>query len=52
MASARIVFPHQLFTEHLEAGPGTLMVLVEPDLFVRQLPFHTHKAASWTRARS
>jgi deoxyribodipyrimidine photolyase-related protein len=43
MTVARIVFPHQLFLEHLDAEPGTLMVLVEPDLFFRQLPFHTHK---------
>jgi deoxyribodipyrimidine photolyase-related protein len=43
MTTARIIFPHQLFLEHLEAGPGTLMVLVEPDLFFRELPFHAHK---------
>jgi deoxyribodipyrimidine photolyase-related protein len=43
MTTARIVFPHQLFLEHLDAEPGTLMVLVEPDLFFRQLRFHTHK---------
>jgi deoxyribodipyrimidine photolyase-related protein len=43
MTSARIVFPHQLFAEHLETDPGTLVLLVEPDLFFRQLPFHTHK---------
>nr|AIA15150.1 Deoxyribodipyrimidine photo-lyase-related protein [uncultured bacterium] len=43
MTLARIVFPHQLFVEHLDAAEGTLMVLVEPDLFFRQLPFHAHK---------
>ncbi|QWZ07621.1 cryptochrome/photolyase family protein [Nocardioides panacis] len=43
MTTARVIFPHQLFVEHLAADPGTLMVLVEPDLFFRQLPFHTHK---------
>src|SRR6188472_2379703 len=43
MTTARVIFPHQLFVEHLDADPGTLMVLVEPDLFFRQLPFHTHK---------
>jgi deoxyribodipyrimidine photolyase-related protein len=43
MTLARLVFPHQLFLEHLDAGSGTLMLLVEPDLFFRQLPFHTHK---------
>ena len=43
VTTARVVFPHQLFVEHLDADPGTLMVLVEPDLFFRQLPFHPHK---------
>jgi deoxyribodipyrimidine photolyase-related protein len=43
VATAQIVFPHQLFVEHLEADLDTVMVLVEPDLFFRRLPFHTHK---------
>ncbi|HSE10554.1 MAG TPA: cryptochrome/photolyase family protein [Nocardioidaceae bacterium] len=43
MATAQIVFPHQLFREHLGADADTLMVLVEPDLFFRQLAFHLHK---------
>jgi deoxyribodipyrimidine photolyase-related protein len=43
VATAQIVFPHQLFREHLDADPGTLMVLVEPDLFFRQFAFHVHK---------
>ncbi|MGA8210260.1 MAG: cryptochrome/photolyase family protein [Nocardioidaceae bacterium] len=43
MVTARLVFPHQLFVEQLAVEPGTLVVLVEPDLFFRQLPFHTHK---------
>ncbi len=43
VATAQIVFPHQLFVEHLEADVDTVMVLVEPDLFFRQLPFHAHK---------
>ena len=46
MVAARLVMPHQLFVEHLDApqdGEGTLMVLVEPDLFFRQYRFHTHK---------
>ncbi len=43
MTSAQIVYPHQLFVEQLEVEPGTLMVLVEPDLFFRQFRFHTHK---------
>jgi len=43
MTTARIVFPHQLFVEHLDVDPQTLVVLVEPDLFFRQLPFHRHK---------
>jgi deoxyribodipyrimidine photolyase-related protein len=37
------VFPHQLFREHLDADPRTLMVLVEDDLLFRQLPFHRQK---------
>ena len=44
MTSARLVFPHQLFVEHLDAAAGTLLVLVEPDLFFRQLAFHTAEA--------
>jgi deoxyribodipyrimidine photolyase-related protein len=40
---ARLVFPHQLFVEQLRVEPGTLVVLVEPDLFVRQFSFHSHK---------
>jgi deoxyribodipyrimidine photolyase-related protein len=43
MTSAQLVLPHQLFLEHLDAEPGTLLVLMEPDLFFRRLPFHTHK---------
>jgi deoxyribodipyrimidine photolyase-related protein len=43
VTTARIVFPHQLFVEHLDADPDTVMVLVEPDLFFRQFAFHTHK---------
>jgi deoxyribodipyrimidine photolyase-related protein len=43
MTTARLVFPHQLFATHLDVDPGTLVVLVEPDLFFRQLPFHLHK---------
>ncbi|MEP7090524.1 MAG: cryptochrome/photolyase family protein, partial [Nocardioidaceae bacterium] len=43
MAPAQLVLPHQLFVEHLDVEPGTLFVLVEPDLFFRQLPFHSHK---------
>jgi len=40
---ARLVFPHQLFREHFEADPKTLMVLVEHDLLFRQYPFHRQK---------
>lgn len=43
MTTARLVFPHQLFAEHLEADQDTVMVLVEPDLFFRQFAFHVHK---------
>ncbi len=39
----RLVYPHQLFAEQLEAAPGTRFVLVEDDLFLRQLPFHAQK---------
>ena len=43
MTTARLVFPHQLFPSHLDVDPGTLVVLVEPDLFFRQLACHLHK---------
>ena len=43
MTAARLVFPHQLFREHLDADRRTLMVLVEHDLMFRQLPFHRQK---------
>jgi len=43
MTTARLVFPHQLFLEHLDVEAGTLVVLVEPDLFFRQFRFHLHK---------
>ena len=43
MSAAQVVFPHQLFVEHLDADPATVMVLVEPDLFFRQFAFHVHK---------
>lgn len=39
----RLVYPHQLFEEHLEAAAGTVFVLVEDDLFFRQYAFHSHK---------
>ncbi len=39
----RLVFPHQLFKEQLEAPTGTYVVLVEDDLFFRQYRFHTQK---------
>lgn len=38
----RVVCPHQLFVEHLDAE-ADLVVLLEPDLFFRQYAFHTHK---------
>ncbi len=41
--AVRLVYPHQLFEAHLEARAGTRFVLVEDDLFYRQLPFHAHK---------
>lgn len=39
----RLVLPHQLFVEHLDAPAGTVFVLVEHDLLFRQYRFHTHK---------
>ena len=39
----RLVFPHQLFLEHLEAPQGSRFVLVEDDLFFRHHAFHAHK---------
>jgi deoxyribodipyrimidine photolyase-related protein len=39
----RLVYPHQLFVEHLDAPAGTVFVLVEDDLFFRQYRFHTQK---------
>ena len=39
----RLVLPHQLFLEHLEAPRGTTFVLVEHDLLFRQYAFHAQK---------
>ncbi len=39
----RLVYPHQLFVEHLAAPEGTSFVLVEDDLHFRQLAFHAQK---------
>jgi len=39
----RLVFPHQLFAEHLQAPAGTVFVLIEDDLFFRQYAFHAQK---------
>lgn len=39
----RVVFPHQLFLEHLDAPEGTVVVLVEHDLLCRQYAFHAQK---------
>lgn len=39
----RLVYPHQLFVEHLVAPEGTVFVLVEDDLFFRQYRFHVQK---------
>lgn len=39
----RLIFPNQLFAEHLEADPKTLMLLVEDDLYFKQYPFHKQK---------
>ncbi|MSZ75984.1 MAG: cryptochrome/photolyase family protein, partial [Actinobacteria bacterium] len=51
----RLVLPHQLFVEHLDAGPGTVFVMIEHDLLMRQYAFHAQKLvlhrASMTRFR-
>lgn len=39
----RLIHPHQLFRQHLDADSGTVMVLVEDDLFFRQFAFHAQK---------
>lgn len=39
----RLVLPHQLFEEQLEAAEGTLFILLEDDLFFRQYRFHKQK---------
>lgn len=41
----RLVLPHQLFAEHLDAGPvgSGVFVLVEHDLLFRQYRFHRQK---------
>ena len=41
--TVRVVFPHQLFEDHLAAAAGTRFVLVEDDLFFRQYAFHAQK---------
>ncbi|MGJ9407234.1 cryptochrome/photolyase family protein [Nesterenkonia aurantiaca] len=39
----RLVLPHQLFEEHLDADPDTVFVLIEHDLLFRQYSFHAQK---------
>lgn len=39
----RLIYPHQLFVEHLDAPAGTVFVMVEDDLFFRQYRFHVQK---------
>ncbi|MHA7275929.1 cryptochrome/photolyase family protein [Arthrobacter sp. Hz1] len=39
----RLVFPHQLFEEHLGAPAAHRFILVEDDLFFRQYRFHQQK---------
>lgn len=41
--TVRLVLPHQLFVQHLEADADTVFVLVEHDLLLRHYRFHTHK---------
>ncbi|MBG6216498.1 deoxyribodipyrimidine photolyase-related protein [Arthrobacter sp. CAN_A6] len=49
----RLVLPHQLFDQHLDAAGDTVFVLIEHDLLFRQYAFHSHKLvlhrASMTR---
>ncbi|MDQ0868642.1 deoxyribodipyrimidine photolyase-related protein [Arthrobacter sp. V1I9] len=39
----RLVLPHQLFRQHIDAADGTVFVLIEHDLLFRQYSFHSHK---------
>ncbi|TFB97525.1 cryptochrome/photolyase family protein [Cryobacterium adonitolivorans] len=39
----RLVLPHQLFEQHLDAASDTVFVLIEHDLLFRQYRFHSHK---------
>ena len=51
--AVRLVLPHQLFAQHLDADPETVFVMIEHDLLFRQYAFHAHKLvlhrASMTR---
>lgn len=40
---AQLIFPHQLFEEHLAAPASRRFILVEDDLFFRQYRFHVQK---------
>lgn len=40
---AQLIFPHQLFEEHLTAPISRRFILVEDDLFFRQYRFHVQK---------
>lgn len=39
----RLIFPHQIFTEHFKAPKNTTMILIEDDLFFTQYRFHVQK---------
>ncbi len=39
----RLVFPNQLFREHLNAAASTRFILIEDDLFFQQYKFHKQK---------
>lgn len=43
MSQAHLVFPHQLYPEHLANHEKTHYILIEDDLYFRQYPFHAHK---------
>ena len=45
MSAATIIFPHQLFEQHIEDAPNKHVWLVEEHLFFRQFKFHKVKIA-------
>lgn len=41
--TVRLVYPHQLFSDHFKAAPTTHFILIEDDLFFRLYNFHVQK---------